>query len=87
MNNHGYGTERPLMEGKFNDIQNWRYSKLPEVLGGGRGFYTDTEEAFDAALRQSIDLRGEYALIEVELGKTDFSFAMQRFCKLVKDRV
>ncbi|HEY2146620.1 MAG TPA: thiamine pyrophosphate-dependent enzyme, partial [Pirellulales bacterium] len=35
MNNKGYTTERFLLEGSFNDIGNWAYHNLPQVLGAG----------------------------------------------------
>lgn len=87
LNNHGYGTERPLIEGKFNDIHNWNYTKLPELLGGGVGIRATTEREFDDALTQALQQRGTFYLIEVELGRHDFSPAMQRFIKLVTHRI
>jgi TPP-dependent 2-oxoacid decarboxylase len=82
MNNHGYGTERPLLEGVYNNIQNWNYSLLPQVLGGGQGIKVDTEEELDAALRKALERRGEFYIIEVNLEKLDFSPALQRLGKL-----
>ncbi len=38
LNNHGYGTERQIGEGPFNDITDWAFSKVPELLGSGWGF-------------------------------------------------
>lgn len=87
MNNHGYGTERPLLEGDFNNIQNWQYSKLVDIFGGGKGYRVTTEEECNQALRESLSQRGQYVIIEVELDKLDFSPAMQRFCALVKKRI
>jgi len=87
LNNHGYGTERPLLEGDFNDIQNWQYSKLTEVFGNGYGVRVITEEQFESALKEAMAQRGCYAIIEVELDKLDFSPAMERFCELVKSRI
>lgn len=81
MNNHGYGTERPLIEGEFNNIENWNYFKLPELLGGGEGVRVTTEEAFEKALCSALRQRGTYWVIEAELGKTDFSPALIRFEK------
>lgn len=86
INNHGYGTERPLLEGKFNDILNWKYSKIPSILEGGVGIHVKTEEDFDKALTKAFSKRGEFYLIEVELDKTDYSPALQRFCKLVREK-
>ena len=50
LDNEGYGTERLLHAGdhKFNDILPWHYHKLPEMLGGGRGYEIRTEGEFDA---------------------------------------
>jgi len=86
MNNHGFGTERPLIEGEFNDVVNWNYAKIPEFLSGGRGVRVTTEGEFEQALRQALDERGSYWVIEVELGKLDFSPALQRFKKIVVTR-
>ncbi len=87
LNNHGYSTERPLLEGSFNDIQNWNYSRLPEVLGGGLGIRVTTEEECNEALLRSFASRGSFTLIEVDLAKDDFSPAMQRFIELVRNRI
>ena len=32
MNNKGYTVERVIHDGPYNDIQNWAYHRLPEVL-------------------------------------------------------
>ena len=37
LNNHGYTTERFLLDGPFNDIQDWAYHKVPEVVGARPG--------------------------------------------------
>ena len=37
LNNHGYTTERFLLEGPFNDIHDWAYHRIPEVLGARDG--------------------------------------------------
>ncbi len=87
LNNHGYGTERPLLEGAFNDIQNWNYSKIPDVIGAGVGLRVTTEEEFRDALTRARADRGTLYVIEVELGKTDFSPAMERFSALVSKRI
>ena len=79
MNNHGYGTERPLIEGEFNEIENWNYAQLPEFLGGGKGVRVKTENALEKSLKEALSQRGTYWVIEVELGKTDFSPALIRF--------
>ena len=55
LNNHGYTTERFLLDGSFNDIRDWAYHKIPDVLGGGLGLevrsLAELETALDAALK------------------------------------
>ncbi|MBI4326564.1 MAG: alpha-keto acid decarboxylase family protein, partial [Chloroflexi bacterium] len=44
LNNAGYGTERHIQDGPYNDLLPWRYHRLPDVLGAGRGFVVETED-------------------------------------------
>lgn len=83
LNNHGYGTERPLLEGTYNDILNWNYTQIPQVLGGGIGIKAETEEAMDQALRRAFETRGTFFLIEIELDKLDFSPGLHRLGELL----
>lgn len=78
LNNHGYGTERPILEGNYNDILDWNYTKIPEVFGGGKGIKVTTEQEFDDALKEALHKRGTFYLIEVNLDKYDFSPALMR---------
>ena len=52
LDNGGYGTERLLHPGnwEFNDIPHWQYHRLPELVGGGKGYLIHTEGEFDQAL-------------------------------------
>jgi len=83
MNNHGYGTERPLLEGAYNDILNWNYTQITQVLGGGVGIRAETEKEMSDAFQQAFSRRGTFFLIEVELGKTDFSPGLKRLGELL----
>ncbi len=38
LNNSGFGTERHIHDGPYNNILPWEYAKIPELLGTGRGF-------------------------------------------------
>ncbi|MFM7841894.1 MAG: thiamine pyrophosphate-dependent enzyme, partial [Nitrospira sp.] len=42
LNNRGYSTEREIMEGPFNDIPEWRYEKICDLVGGGLGYRVQT---------------------------------------------
>ncbi len=87
LNNHGYGTIRPLGEGAFNDIVNWRYTNFPEMLGAGRAFAVRTEGEFDSAMMAALAETQHFVLIEAELEKTDMSPALIRLAEKVSQQV
>ncbi|MBX6316599.1 MAG: alpha-keto acid decarboxylase family protein, partial [Isosphaeraceae bacterium] len=87
MNNKGYTTERFLLEGSFNDIHNWAYHKVPEVLGTGLGLEVRTEGQLDAALEAAVANRGSFSLLNVHLDKLDRSPALERLTRKLALRV
>lgn len=78
LNNDGYLTERLILEGEFNDITPWHYSKLPAVLGSGHGEVVCTNGEFSKALSDAIARRGQFTLIEAKLARMDCSDALRR---------
>ncbi len=87
LNNSGYGTLRPFIEGSFNDIENWHYARLPELLGTGRGFVVHTEGEFDSAMKIALAETQHYVLIEVKLDKSDMSRALTRLAEQVSKNI
>jgi TPP-dependent 2-oxoacid decarboxylase len=87
LNNRGYGTERPMQDGRFNDILGWKYSRIPEVLGSGRGFDVDTEDQLDAALRAARADTERFSILDVHLDPQDMSPALQRLTASLRARV
>lgn len=89
LDNQGYGTERKLHAGdhKFNDIQPWQYHKLPEILGGGRGYDIHTERDFDNALRSALVDTGQMSLLHVHLDINDCSPTLERLAAKLRVRV
>jgi indolepyruvate decarboxylase len=81
LNNHGYGTERHLLEGAFNDIGCWNYSGMPSLFGTGRGFHVRTEGEFDEAIKAALAETRYFTLIEAELEKLDTSPALARLAE------
>src|SRR4029077_9711849 len=67
LNNHGYTTERFLLEGSFNDIRNWAYHRVPEVLGSGLGLEIRTLTELEAGLRAALDNTAGFSLLNVHL--------------------
>jgi len=87
LNNGGYGTERPMLDGKFNDIFNWNYSRLPEIYNCGLGSKVKTEHDFVTALRRAIGDASQFHLIEVILGRDDRSDALNRMTQGLGARI
>lgn len=78
LNNNGYTTERLIIDGEFNDIQQWNFSALPDVLQAGKSFLVRTVGELDDALATAREIRGQYVIVDVRLDKLDFSQALQR---------
>ena len=78
LNNFGYGTERPMLDGKFNDVAPWQFARLPELFGAGKGFTVRTEEELDQALQAARAYTTGFCILDVQLGQYDFSPALQR---------
>lgn len=87
LNNSGYGTERHLQDGPYNDILRWRYHKLPEVLGAGRGWLVETERELDHALGEARAHTLGFSLIDVRLDPCDRSPALQRLAERLAKRL
>ena len=87
LDNKGYGTERLLHEGTFNDINPWQYQLLPKVLGGGTGYEVRTEGEFDVALSHALADTSGMSLIRVHIGLEDRSHTLDRLAAGLAKRV
>ena len=87
LNNRGYGTERHMQDGPYNDLLEWRYSRLPELLGAGKGFVVETEGDLDTALAGALANTESFSLVEVRLDKLDRSMALERLAKGLAKRL
>lgn len=87
LNNKGYTTERFLQEGPFNDILNWNYHRLPDLLGGGWGFEVHTENELDQALNASLSNQEAFSLLNVHLEMTDISPALKRLAQRMSKKI
>lgn len=81
LNNKGYTTERFLQDGPFNDIPNWNYHRLPDLLGGGWGFEVHTEGDLDQALRAAMANTDTFSIINAHLEPNDISPALARLAQ------
>jgi TPP-dependent 2-oxoacid decarboxylase len=87
LNNDGYGTERRLLDGPFNDLQHWEYKNIPGIVGGGRGFIVNTEDEFDGALEAANQYSDGVCILDVRLDPKDGSAALKRLTDVLGKRV
>jgi TPP-dependent 2-oxoacid decarboxylase len=87
LNNCGYGTERPMQDGSFNNVQLWQFSRIPELLGAGKGFDVHTEDDLDAALNAARAYTDGFSILDVHLDPKDCSPALQRMTAALGKRV
>ncbi|MFO0978817.1 MAG: thiamine pyrophosphate-binding protein [Planctomycetaceae bacterium] len=87
LNNKGYSTERFIQEGPFNDILNWQYHKMPELLGAGWGFEVFTEGDLEKAFKAAFANQDCFSLLNVHLDKHDVSPALKRLAERLASRL
>lgn len=87
LNNRGYGTERQIHDGPYNDVATWRYHRVPDLLGAGRGFVVRTEADLEQALREAARHTKSFCLLEVILDPLDRSPALERLAKRLAARL
>ena len=86
LNNQGYSTERLILDGPWNDIQNWNFERIPDVVGGGKGYVVETEGDLERVLGEILNNK-ELAIVNVRLAKDDISPALSRFAANLKKKV
>lgn len=78
LNNNGYGTERVMLDGPFNDIQPLKYSRFAELVGNGQGCVVETEDQLEQALNLAEKHIEGFCLLDVHLNPKDRSPALHR---------
>lgn len=81
LNNKGYTTERFLQEGPFNDILNWNYHRLPDLLGKGWGFEVNSVGELKQAMQAAIAHLDSFSILNVHLEPNDVSPALRRLAE------
>lgn len=77
LNNDGYGTQRFILDGPFNEILRWNYTKLIDVFGSGVGRKVSTNGEMEDAIRAAIADDKMY-LIEVIVPRNECSSSLRR---------
>jgi len=83
LNNDGYGTMRQIREGGFNKITQWNYTKICELVQGGRSATVSTKGEFDKALSLAQKSKQVY-VIEVRVPRDDVSDQLAQIAREVR---
>ena len=77
LNNDGYGTQRHIVDGPFNNIHPWHYTKLCDMLGYGSAVKVTTKGELEKALITAGKSKKMH-LIEVIIPRDDCSRSLKR---------
>lgn len=77
INNDGYGTQRHIIDGDFNNINMWNYTKLTDLINYGKSVQVKTCGDLENALKEARDYKELY-FIEVIVPKGDCSLSLRR---------
>jgi len=86
LNNKGYATERAILDGPFNNIRDWNYDRITEMLGGGKGFRVTTEGELEDAVKQAL-ASDTLCVINVVVDQKDISNALRRLTETYAKRI
>jgi len=81
LNNKGYTTERFLHDGPFNDILNWNYHRIPDLLGSGWGFEVRTYGELQQSMQAALAHQDAFSILNVHLEPDDVSPALERLAE------
>lgn len=77
INNDGYGTQRHILDGPFNEIHRWHYTKLTDMLGYGKSRQIRTNGELESALKDAI-ASDEMHVLELIVPRDDCSPSLKR---------
>ncbi len=86
LDNEGYGTQRPLLDGVFNDIPALAAENLTKVFGLGQGRLVRTEHELDDALTEAM-ASNELFIIRAALPKNERSAGLARLGAALSKKV
>jgi len=87
LNNRGYSTEREILEGPFNDVHEWHYERICEIIGGGVGMRIATQGEFERGLIAALADSSRLHVMNVLLDPADRSAGMVRLAHRLAKRL
>lgn len=85
MNNRGYTTERLMLDGPFNDIPDWKYEKICDVMGG-QGFKVENELELELAVEKALQY-DNVSVINCMLDPFDGSPVLRRMTASFSEKI
>ena len=80
INNDGYGTQRHIIDGPFNNIHPWHYTKICDLLSYGKAVRVTTKGALEDVLTNAFST-DEMHLIEVVVPRDNCSAPLKRMAE------
>jgi indolepyruvate decarboxylase len=86
-NNSGYGMQRIFVDGRFNDIRLWDYTRIVDFTGGGQAFRVENDVDMERALQAALRYEEGPSLIEAVVPKGELSTGLATLGKaLVREK-
>jgi len=87
LNNRGYSTEREILDGPFNDVHEWHYERICDMIGGGVGTRITTQGEFERGLTAALADSNRLHVMNVLLDPADRSTGMVRLAHRLAKRL
>lgn len=78
LNNDGYGTQRGILDGPFNNIHQWKYTRITDILNYGKSVTVETKGELEKAFKDAVADTDNMYVIEVMIPKGDCSRSLKR---------
>ncbi len=78
INNDGYGTQRHIIDGKFNNIHKWNYTGITDLLGYGKSRRVTTKGELQQVLDEAVADPDNMYLIEAVVPRDDCSRSLKQ---------
>jgi len=85
LNNDGYGTQRHIIDGPFNNIHPWHYTKLCDLLNYGKAVRVTTKGELETALKEAF-AGDDMVLIEVVVPRDNCSASLRRMAEQMSNQ-
>ena len=82
-NNEGFGMQRIFQDGEFNTLARWNYTKITDLVGGGKAFSASSPSELSEVLKQTRTIVDEPCIVEVAVERGEISTGLKLFSQAV----